>query len=346
MGPYESNKRLPARPRATGAGARILCAVALVCAVALPAAASGTQSIDELNSRIAGARHQADALGAEIESASAQLQVAQEQAIAAAAREAQLSAVLQRGEEREAELEAAVGQARDQLAAARAGLRRSLNTLSDRLVSIYRSGMPDATTLLLESDGLDDLATRAEYLRRIEQADAALVGRVRSLRDAVAGRLVTVEDAQQRAQAFNEQIAAARDQIAAVRADAEAQAAALADARARRQAALESLQSQVGDWTSEVQRLERISAQQAQQEVAGWFGDWAIPESIVICESGGNFGAVNPSSGAGGAYQILPSTWELYGGEGDPEDASPAQQSQIAAQIWADSGAGAWECAG
>ena len=47
-----------------------------------------------------------------------------------------------------------------------------------------------------------------------------------------------------------------------------------------------------------------------------------------MCESGGNWDAVNPSSGAGGAYQILPSTWELYGGEGDPEDASPAQQSR------------------
>ena len=77
-----------------------------------------------------------------------------------------------------------------------------------------------------------------------------------------------------------------------------------------------------------------------------WFGDWAIPESIVMCESGGNFEAVNPTSGAGGAYQILPSTWELYGGEGDPEDASPAEQTEIAAQIWADSGAAAWVCAG
>ena len=56
-----------------------------------------------------------------------------------------------------------------------------------------------------------------------------------------------------------------------------------------------------------------------------WFGDWAIPESIVMCESGGNFEAVNPTSGAGGAYQILPSTWDLYGGEGDPQDASPGR---------------------
>ena len=131
-----------------------------------------------------------------------------------------------------------------------------------------------------------------------------------------------------------------------MRADAEAQASRLAALRDQREAAIESLQSQIGAWTDKVQKLERISATQAQSEVSDWLGDWAIPESIVVCESGGNFEAVNPSSGAGGAYQILPSTWELYGGEGNPEDASPAEQSEIAAQIWADSGAAAWECAG
>ena len=65
-----------------------------------------------------------------------------------------------------------------------------------------------------------------------------------------------------------------------------------------------------------------------------------------MCESGGNYGAVNPSSGAGGAYQIMPSTWDLYGGEGAPQDASPAEQDAIAAQIWADAGSAAWVCAG
>ena len=33
-----------------------------------------------------------------------------------------------------------------------------------------------------------------------------------------------------------------------------------------------------------------------------------------MCESGGDYSALNPSSGAGGAYQIIPSTWDLYGG--------------------------------
>ena len=321
-------------------------ATAVLGALAVGVASSPAQSIDALNSKIAGARHQAETLGAEIESASAELAAAQSRAVAAAQREAQLSAVLAAGQERERRLEVDVAEAQRELAIARDHLQRSLDVLADRLVAIYRSGMPDTATLFLESDGFDDLATRAEYLRRIEEADAGLVSRVRGLRDTVSDHLAAVDAAEERAHAFNEQIAAARDQITAVRAEAEAQAAALADARARRAAAVEQLQGQIGRWTSEVQRLERISAQEAQQKVSDWMGDWAIPESIVMCESGGNWEAVNPTSGAGGAYQILPSTWELYGGDGDPEDASPAEQTAIAEQIWADSGSSAWECAG
>jgi peptidoglycan hydrolase-like protein with peptidoglycan-binding domain len=71
---------------------------------------------------------------------------------------------------------------------------------------------------------------------------------------------------------------------------------------------------------------------------------YAIPASIVMCESGGNWSAVNPTTGAGGAYQIMPSTWAAYGGTGLPQDASPAEQSAIAAKIWAASGPGAWSC--
>jgi len=76
-----------------------------------------------------------------------------------------------------------------------------------------------------------------------------------------------------------------------------------------------------------------------------WSGGWAIPWQVVACESGGDYGALNPSSGAGGAYQILPSTWAAYGGAGQPQSAPPAEQDRIAAAIWADSGPAAWVCA-
>lgn len=337
----EKTSRLSAR--------QALALVALTGALAIPVAPvadSGAAGIEALNSQIADARDDAQALAQQIDSATAQLAAAQERAIAAAEEEARLTTVLERGREREARLEAAVDLAGAELAAARARFGRSQDALADRLVSIYRSGMPDAASLLLEADDFDDLATRSEYLSRVQDADASLVSRVRTMREEVAAKLAEVEEAQSRAQAFNERLSAARDAIAAVRAAAEAESAALADLRAQRRAAVQSLQAQVGKWTEQVQRLERISARQAHQEVGEWFGDWAIPESIVSCESGGNWDAINPSSGAGGAYQILPSTWELYGGEGNPEDASPAEQSDIAAQIWADSGAAAWVCAG
>jgi len=71
---------------------------------------------------------------------------------------------------------------------------------------------------------------------------------------------------------------------------------------------------------------------------------YSIPASIVACESGGDYSAVNPETGAGGAYQILPSTWAAYGGQGLPEDAPPAEQDRIAAEIYARQGPSAWTC--
>jgi predicted nucleic acid-binding Zn-ribbon protein len=326
---------------------RLLAGLAALGGLAvLAVGVAGAQTVDSLNSRIDSARGQADALGAEVQAKIDAAASARQEALAAAAREQQLSTVLARGQEREAALQARVEESQARLASARAHLRRALKALSDRLVAIYMDEAPDETTLLLNSQGFDDLTTRAELLGRIEASDEALAARVRTLKRQVAAVLARVSTAHAQAVAFDQRIATARDQISAVRANAEARAAALDAARQQQASALASLRSQVSGWEQQVQHLQAVSAAQAQQTVGNWFGDWAIPQAIVQCESGGNFGAVNPSSGAGGAYQILPSTWRLYGGQGAPQDASPEQQSEIAAQIWADSGPSAWVCAG
>jgi septal ring factor EnvC (AmiA/AmiB activator) len=345
MGPASSAKITSAPAPFRRFGGRFAIAILACVALGVTAAQSGAQSIDELNSQIDAAKQEAQALGAQIDATSNELAAAQQRAITAAQREAELNSLLAKAQAEERRLQVAVADAQARLVAARHQLGRSRNALSNRLVDIYRSGMPDTATLILDSDGFDDLATRAEYLKRIEEADASLVDRVRTTRDAVADRLAEVQKAEARASEHSAKVEAARDEIAAVRASAEADAAHLEALRAQRQAAIETLQSKVGEWTEQVQKLERISERQAQSEVQQWFGDWAIPYAIVMCESGGDFTAVNPSSGAGGAYQILPSTWHLYGGHGLPQDASPAEQSRIAAMIWADSGASAWECA-
>lgn len=321
-----------------------LAGLALATAAALGASGSSAQSIDGLNAKISAAESDAQTLASEIDARTSALAAASERAQAAAHREAELAAVLDRSRAREAQLAAEAAAAEAELADARKRLRRATSALAARLVAIYKSGTPDAATVLLNADGFDDLATRADLLNRIREADSNLVARVRALRAEVADKLAAVESARERAAEHTDRVAEAHAEISSVRAEAESRAAALVAARQRQRAALAELRSQVGTWTSEVQRLEQVSAAQAQQTVANWVGDWAIPKSIVNCESGGNFNAINPSSGAGGAYQILPSTWRAYGGKGLPHEASPAQQHQIAAQIWRDSGSAAWVC--
>ncbi len=338
-----------ANPKSPTIGRRravALAAVAALAAGALGAAGAGAQSVSELNSKLSSAKAQADRLGAQISAQAAQMQSAQAEAAAAATREAQLTSLLASGEQRAADLLAQVNQAKAGLERARTQLRRALAALSDRLVAIYEAGSADPVEVLLSAHGFDDLANRTDLLGRVQQADNALAIRVRVLKRAVAARLASVSAAHDRAVAYNQQVAAARTQISAVRAHAEATAASLAVARQQAQSSLTSLQSQMAGWQHQVEVAQQVSAQQAQTTVTNWVGKWAIPEAIVMCESGGNFRAVNPGSGAGGAYQIMPSTWRLYGQTGLPENASPALQSRVAAQIWGDSGAAAWECSG
>lgn len=67
---------------------------------------------------------------------------------------------------------------------------------------------------------------------------------------------------------------------------------------------------------------------------------------VIAAESGGNPGAVNPSSGAGGLYQFLPSTWASLGYSGSPQDADPATQQQAFDQLYAQAGSGPWSSDG
>ncbi len=147
--------------------------------------------------------------------------------------------------------------------------------------------MPDSTTVLLESDGWDDLATRAEYLQRVEDADAALVGRVRSLRDSVRVQLAAVEHtpgSSRRPSTTGSPPLAIRSPPCVPRPRAGPRRSSRRAPASRRRSTACRPRSATG--RSAVQHLEQVSAEQAQSEVDQWFGDWAIPESIVQCESG------------------------------------------------------------
>lgn len=73
--------------------------------------------------------------------------------------------------------------------------------------------------------------------------------------------------------------------------------------------------------------------------LTGVYNGWAIPEYIVMCESGGDYNARN-ASGAFGAYQIMPGTATGYG----CDLSTPRGQDICAAKIWKAQGSAPWVC--
>lgn len=322
-------------------------AFALLAFLLLTVVAAHAANIGALRDRVDRARGEAEQLGAKIRSAQEELVGAQEEATAASRREHRLSALLATGQERAARLAAAVSAAERELAIEKRRLRRARAALASRLVAMYESGTPSTASVILGSSDFDELAVRTEYLQRIEDSDSELAARVEQVRDSVRRQLVRVAALKRRVDAYNKRLAEARSEIAAVRGEAEAAAAHLRSVSAARSTALATLKDRIGGWVNDIEEAEAASRAAAEETVGRWLGGpYSIPTYIVMCESGGNYSAVNPTSGAGGAYQILPSTWALYGGKGAPQDAPKAEQDRIAAEIWADSGSSAWACAG
>jgi peptidoglycan hydrolase CwlO-like protein len=337
-----------ARTLATKAGSRgrlavLLCA--LVGTVALAAGPAGGASISTLQQKLSTARGEANSLVDRLQATQVELAAAEGEAAAASKREHHLAELLATGEEKAARLAGEVRKTQQRLAVAKKRLHRARASLAARLVAIYESGSPSTVSVILAAGSFDELATRTEYLERIEQSDSDLADRVAEVRRSVAAALRRVAELKARADAYNERLAAARSEVAEVREAAQSAAARLDSVAASRMASLASLKSKMSDWTSEIEAAEAASREEAEGTVERWLGGpFSIPAYIVMCESGGNYGALNPSSGAGGAYQILPSTWKLYGGEGEPQNAPKAEQDRIAAEIWADSGSSAWVC--
>jgi septal ring factor EnvC (AmiA/AmiB activator) len=342
---------------------------ALACAGALLGAlvglilvcASGAHAADrgKLEARLTAGRSEASALAGELQASQAELASAEAEAARAEHHEERLSGLLAEGEAREARLAAEVTATRRRLTVEKTRLRRSRNALAQRLVDIYETGVPDATSVILGSGDYEELVTRDTYLRTINEADTALAAQVGETRDQVHAQVVAVAAARRKALAYDERVATAREEIAAVREAAAASAAHLAAVSGAREASLSQLKGDIAKWVEDVKQIRAAEAKAAreaaeseeeanataEEEVGRWLGGpYSIPTYIVMCESGGNYSALNPSSGAGGAYQVLPSTWELYGGQGEPQNAPKAEQDRIAAEIWADSGSGAWVC--
>ena len=315
----------------------VACAVVTVAAAGVGFAGAADPSLQD---RIDSARSNAGALSDRVEAQSQRIVSLMEQAREAGARAMELNAEVERAEARSRELASQLDAAERRLEQLRSEYAAAVRQLDQRLVAIYKSEAPDHLTVLLNADGFDDLSTRAGYLQALHDADIRIANRVATLRDQMADRRREIAELKQQADQQAQELSSARADFVASQEAANSAADAIAAARSQTQ----------GDLAAVEDRVAELEQQQAEQQSSAGApaylgGPYAIPTYIVMCESGGNYSAYNPSSGAGGAYQILPSTWAAYGGQGLPHQASKAEQDRIAAQIWAESGPGAWSCA-
>jgi hypothetical protein len=106
----------------------------------------------------------------------------------------------------------------------------------------------------------------------------------------------------------------------------------------RRCIRIAKVRKQIGEYRD---RLKAELAYRQEVDALTPYGKWAIPEYIVMCESGGSWSAANPS-GAIGPYQLLNkgAVWPVV------TKADKLEHHRIASDLWA-GGAGAshWVCA-
>jgi murein DD-endopeptidase MepM/ murein hydrolase activator NlpD len=191
-------------------------------------------------------------------------------------------------EQRLREVKARLRSEKDRLDELRGHLRRSLNALRSRLVAIYRSDEPDALTVILNSDGFDDLVNRYEYLQRIEERDAAIVDRVRFLRDDSRNTVARIT-------AAKEEIAAKEAELERTRVQLEAREAALDAARDRKAAALERIEDSVVRLEGDIGDLEDKIQAQLQAAQAPTEATPALPAGPI--QGSGDSGFIWPVTG-------------------------------------------------
>jgi peptidoglycan hydrolase CwlO-like protein len=259
---------MPSAPPQHRPSIRRLAVVLSVVASSVGIALVAGPSSSAQSQRLGEVRAQQDRIRAELERQNAAVDALLGQVGELRARERKLAAERAR---QEAELAAArqdLNDARRALAETKRQLREARIDLKHLLVSVYRYGPIDMVTVLLDADGLDQLATRSVYLERIRDYENGVVVRVRDLRAAASARVDDMEDAVARMTAAREAIAERQEALAASRASLEQREAALRAAQIDRREQLGRLQGQ------ERSLVEALSA----PAPASADGDAAAPE--------------------------------------------------------------------
>ena len=335
-----------------------LAAAGAIAALALvPSASGSTQNLGQLNSELGRQQSRQQQLQSSLGTLSQLIGALSGQISLVRQREAAVQVELAQDRDRLAAVAAERAQVERRLMLLRARLARSRLLLARQLVSSYESSAPDLVSVVLESSGFRNLLENLSYLRDAEHQQQTIIAVTRAAKtsaDAEARRLTKLELRDRRLThdtMLRERALAGMNSLLQTKQDA------LKRAQSIKQEALSASRNRTSQLRAQISQIE---AEQAAQRAAqaqpsstvnvgpalGPSGGWAVPYQIVLCESGGQNLPPN-SAGASGYYQILPTTWKLFGGSGPAAYlASKAEQDAVASRIWrGGAGASNWSCA-
>jgi len=253
------------------AGAVVVCACGL--AVGSASGKDLQSKLNETQNKLSHVREHAGVLTTRISHESAQIDSLTTEVATLRNKEAVVAAQL-------AQKQAELDQAQARLAYLKKRLRQAIGILEQRLIAIYETNEPDLITVLLQTDGFDQLLARSAYERTLQNQDNDIVGRVRELRNEMQATVNQVK-------AARDAIAQRKQELEATRGKLESRKAELASARQEQHSTLERVRNQQDDLEGD---LSDISQKIAEQLGAGS----ALPAGPV---RGGGNGLIWPVNG-------------------------------------------------
>jgi peptidoglycan hydrolase CwlO-like protein len=357
--------------------AHVRLGIAAFAAVALctlvPMASSADPGLGDLNSQLSREQSRERSLTADVASLSRTISTLGAQIALVRGREAEVRAELHRDRAELARIRALLVREQRLVEVLKAQLARARLVLARQLVSNYEGDKPDLVAVVLDARGFNDLLERIDFLRRAEGEQQTIIKIAtadKAAADAAERRLSDTEAADRR---ITQGAAIRVKALAGMNALLQSRQGALQHARDAQQTALAATRAKGSRLQTEIATLRAQQAAAARAAAAtsapastsppastsssavapvssgtapGPSAGWAIPHSVVLCESGGQNLPPN-GAGASGYYQIVPGTWKQYGGTGSAAyRAGKAEQDAVARRIWQGSGASAWVCAG
>jgi murein DD-endopeptidase MepM/ murein hydrolase activator NlpD len=148
-------------------------------------------------------------------------------------------------------------------------LRRAQRVLADRLIEIYKADQPDMLSVILESDGFNDLLVRADYMRAIGEQDSLIVDRVRDLKRQSARKRLLLIVLKSRAEVAVEEIEAKQRALEETRAAIQARESDLSAARKYKSGKLGNMRAHRHDLEGDLRALQAASARVTSQLQGG-----------------------------------------------------------------------------